>query len=321
MKPLRWGLLGAAKFALQHMGPAIHAAQGATLAAMATSSPTKAAAFRASVANIKVYESYDDLLAATDIDAVYIPLPNHLHVDWTLKALDAGKHVLCEKPMTLMASEFDRLISARDASGLLVAEAFMIVHHPQWLRAREIVASGILGRLRHVAATFSFYNDDMTNIRNIASAGGGGLRDIGIYAFGSTRFVTGQEPHKITHAKVDYENGVDVFAQVAADFDDFDYCATISMRMFPRQEVVIHGEKGVLKLSCPFNPTVHAQAELHLEVDAHTITTERFPSSNHYILQVEAFGRSVTDGSPYACPLEFSKGTQQMIDMVFAKLT
>ena len=114
---------------------------------------------------------------------------------------------------------------------------------------------------------------------------------------------------------------MDVFAQVAAEFDDFDFSATISMRMFPRQEVVIHGEKGVLKLSFPFNPSVHAQAELHLETDTHTITTQRFPSINHYVMQVEAFGRSVTDGSPYACPLEFSKGTQQMIDMVFAELT
>ena len=321
MKPLRWGILGAANFALHHMGPAIHAAKGASLCALATSNPTKAAAFGAFVPDIKIYESYDSLLAANDIDAVYIPLPNHLHVEWTLRALEAGKHVLCEKPITLMASDFDRLIDARENAGLLVAEAFMIVHHPQWARARDIVASGVLGRLRHVAATFSFYNDDATNIRNIAAAGGGGLRDIGIYAFGSTRFVTRQEPRVITHAKAAYENGVDVFAQVAAEFDDFDFSATISMRMFPRQEFVIHGEKGVLKLSCPFNPSVHAQAELHLETDTHTITTQRFPSINHYVMQVEAFGRSVTDGSPYACPLEFSKGTQQMIDMVFAELT
>jgi predicted dehydrogenase len=122
----------------------------------------------------------------------------------------------------------------------------------------------------------------------------------------------------IPYAKIDYENGVDVFAQVAAKFDGFDYSATVSMRMFPRQEIVIHGEKGVLRLTCPFNPTVHSQAELHLETEKNVITTERFPGTNHYIEQVEAFGRSVTTGAAYPCPLEFSKGTQEMIDMAYA---
>ena len=194
----------------------------------------------------------------------------------------------------------------------------MIVHHPQMTRAREIIASGALGRVRHVGATFSFFNDDTDNIRNKPAAGGGGLPDIGIYTFGSVRFLTGQEPLSIPYAKIDYENGVDVFAQVAARFEGFDYSATVSMRMFPRQEIVVHGEKGVLRLSCPFNPTVHSQAELHLETEKNVITTERFPGTNHYIEQVEAFGRSVTTGAAYPCPLEFSKGTQAMIDMAYA---
>lgn len=318
MDILNWGILGAAQFACEQMGPAIHAARGARLAALATSSAEKAAPFRAFAPDLKVYTDYDALLADPDIDAVYIPLPNHLHVEWSLKALKAGKHVLCEKPMTMQAAEFDTLIAARDASGLLAAEAFMIVHHPQMTRAREIIASGALGRVRHVGATFSFFNDDTDNIRNKPEAGGGGLPDIGIYTFGSVRFLTGQEPLSIPYAKIDYENGVDVFAQVAARFDGFDYSATVSMRMFPRQEIVVHGEKGVLRLSCPFNPTVHSQAELHLETEKNVITTERFPGTNHYIEQVEAFGRSVTTGAAYPCPLEFSKGTQAMIDMAYA---
>ena len=318
MDIVNWGILGAAQFACEQMGPAIHAARGARLAALATSSAEKAAPFSAFAPDLKVYIDYDALLADPDIDAVYIPLPNHLHVEWTLKALKAGKHVLCEKPMTMQAAEFDRLIAARDTSGLLAAEAFMIVHHPQMTRAREIIASGALGRVRHVGATFSFFNDDTDNIRNKPAAGGGGLPDIGIYTFGSVRFLTGQEPLSIPYAKIDYENGVDVFAQVAARFEGFDYSATVSMRMFPRQEIVVHGEKGVLRLSCPFNPTVHSQAELHLETEKNVITTERFPGTNHYIEQVEAFGRSVTTGAAYPCPLEFSKGTQAMIDMAYA---
>ncbi|MEM5520060.1 Gfo/Idh/MocA family oxidoreductase [Sulfitobacter sp. AS59] len=318
MKTLNWGIIGAANFAYEHMGPAIHAARGARLAGLATSSTEKAERFKTFAPDIKVYPDYSALLADPEIDAVYIPLPNHLHVEWTLKALEAGKHVLCEKPMTMQASEFDRLIAARDASGLLAAEAFMIVHHPQMIRARDIIASGTIGRVRHVGATFSFYNGDMDNIRNKPEAGGGGLPDIGIYTFGSVRFLTGQEPLSIPYAKIDYENGVDVFAQVAAEFDGFGYSATVSMRMFPRQEIVVHGEKGVLRLSCPFNPTVHSQAELHLETEKNTTTTERFPGTNHYIEQVEAFGRSVTTGAAYPCPLEFSKGTQEMIDMAYA---
>ncbi len=317
MTALKWGILGAANFAREHMGPAIHAARGARLDALATSSPPKAQAFRDFAPDIRVYNDYHALLADPAVDAVYIPLPNNLHVEWTLKALKAGKHVLCEKPMTLQASEFDALIAARDASGLLAAEAFMIVHHPQMVRARQIIADGTLGRVRHVGATFSFFNDDTDNIRNKPAAGGGGLPDIGIYTFGSVRFLTGQEPLAIPYAKIDHENGVDVFAQVAAQFDGFDYSATVSMRMFPRQEVVVHGEKGVLRLSCPFNPTVHSQAELHLETEKNIVITERFPGTNHYIEQVEAFGRAVLKGDAYPCPLEFSKGTQVMIDMAF----
>ena len=318
MTTIRWGIMGAAKFAQDHMGPALHAARGASLDALATTSPEKASGFKAFAPDLRVHDSYEALLDDPEIDAVYIPLPNHMHVDWTIRALEAGKHVLCEKPMALKAGDFDRLIAARDRTGLLAAEAFMIVHHPQMMRARQIVADGVLGRIRHVTVTFSFFNDDTGNIRNQPDAGGGALPDIGVYAFGSVRFITGQEPLKISHARIDYENGVDVFAQVAADFEGFAYTSTVSMRLHPRQEIVIHAEKGVLRLSCPFNPTVHDQAELHLETAAHAITTERFPGQNHYVLQVEAFCEAVTSGAAYPCPLEFSRGTQVMTDMVYA---
>ena len=318
MTPLRWGILGAANFAQNHMGPAIHAAKGAEFAALATSSPQKAAGFQAFAPGIRIHDSYDALLADPAIDAVYIPLPNHLHVDWSLKAMAAGKHVLCEKPMTLQAEEFDQLIAARDASGVLAAEAYMIVHHPQFIRARELVQGGAIGDLVHVDATFSFFNDDAANIRNRPEAGGGGLRDIGVYTFGAARFVTGQEPEAIPYAKLRFDNDVDVFAQVAADFPGFTYAATVSMRMFPRQEITFHGEKGVLKLTCPFNANVFDIAELTLETAGQTVTTERWPDVNQYVLQVENFGETVQNGASYPCPLEFSRGTQHMMDMVFA---
>jgi predicted dehydrogenase len=314
----RWGILGASKFAANHMGPAIHAAKGAELVALATSSPGKAAPFEAFAPGLRRHDSYAALLADPAIDAVYIPLPNHLHVDWSLKAIAAGKHVLCEKPMTLHAAEFDALITARDASGLTVAEAFMIVHHPQFQRARTLVQDGAIGRLRHVDAVFSYFNDDATNIRNQPDMGGGGLRDIGVYTCGAARFVSGAEPERITHVHMERENGVDTFVQLSAGFPDFTFASVVSMRVFPRQEVVFHGDAGVLRLTCPFNANVHGQAEVHLETAGKTVTVERFPGVNHYVLQVEAFGRAIHDGAPYPCPLEFSKGTQTMLDMVFA---
>ncbi len=318
MTHLRWGILGAAHFAENHMGPAIQTAKGARLAGLATRNPEKARRFQAFAPGIAVYSSYEAMLDDPAIDAVYIPLPNHLHVEWTLKALAAGKHVLCEKPITLAAGDFDALIAARDAAGKLAAEAFMIVHHPQFIRARALVQGGAVGALVHVDATFSYFNDDGSNIRNQAAAGGGGLRDIGVYTFGGTRFVTGQEPETIPYAKLRFENGVDVFAQVEATFPGFTCSSTVSTRMFPRQQITFHGTTGVLRLTCPFNANVFGMAELTLETAGMTVTTERWPAVNHYVTQVENFCKSVQTGADYPCPLEFSRGTQQMMDMVFA---
>jgi predicted dehydrogenase len=315
-KPVRWGVLGAARFAREHMAPAIHAAKGAELYALATSEAAKAEPFQDFAPGLKVHASYDALLADPEVEAVYIPLPNHLHVEWSLKAIAAGKHVLCEKPMTLHASEFDQLIAARNASGLLVAEAYMIVHHPQWIRARELVQNGAIGELRHVSAEFSFNLTDMGNIRNRPETGGGALGDIGVYIFGCTRFVSGQEPVRIRHANVRRENGVDVYVQVLAEFPEFDYSGMVSMRLHNRQEVVFHGTEGVVRVAnAPFNANVHDLAQVVLET-RDTRQIDRFPSVNHYVLQVENFSRSLREEVPYPCPLEFSVGTQRMIDMV-----
>ena len=188
---VRWGILGAAKFAAEHMGPAIHMAGGAVLAGLATSDPAKAAPFLALQPGLTVYDDYDALLADPSIDAVYVPLPNHIHVEWTLKALAAGKHVLTEKPITMEAAEFDQLIAARDKAGRLAAEAYMIVHHPQWQTARDLVADGAIGQLMHVRGAFCYNNAaDPGNIRNRPETGGGSIRDIGVYTMGSTRFVS-----------------------------------------------------------------------------------------------------------------------------------
>ncbi|RMD88727.1 MAG: gfo/Idh/MocA family oxidoreductase [Alphaproteobacteria bacterium] len=318
--PVRWGILGAANFARRQMAPAIHLARGAELAALATSSSDKAGPFLALQPRLRVHYSYDALLADPDIDAVYIPLPNALHVNWTKKAIAAGKHVLCEKPIAMRASEIDELIALRDESGLVVAEAFMIVHHPQWQRARELYREGAIGRLRQVDGFFSYDNRaDPANIRNRPETGGGSIPDIGVYTMGATRFVTDEEPEEILSATIEWEGGVDVFAHLTAAFPSFHFSAGTSMRMAPRQVMTFHGEEGVMRLTAPFNPLVFGQAELHLERGNLTVTCERFPGANHYVLQVEAFGRAIREGVAYPCPLEFSRGTQAMIDMVWDK--
>jgi len=322
---IRWGVLGAAEFARKHMAPAIHAARGAELAALATSTPEKDAGFRAFCPGLRVHDSYDALLADPTIDAVYIPLPNHLHVDWTRKAIDAGKHVLTEKPIALAAAEIDGLIAARDASGLQVSEAYMIVHHPQWQRARALYREGAIGRLFHVEGVFAYDNSaDPGNIRNRPETGGGGIPDIGVYTYGATRWMTGQEPLEITHAHVDFENGVDVLARVSARFDGFSAHWVNSMRMAPIQDMVFIGDKGVLKLTAPFNPNVFGPAMVELHRSDHggggaVVTVERFPSANHYVAQVEAFGAAIRGEAPFAWSLEEAQGTQAVIDAVFAK--
>ncbi|MFQ6548761.1 Gfo/Idh/MocA family protein [Aestuariibius sp. 2305UL40-4] len=318
MESVRWGILGAAKFALTDMAPAIHAARGAELVALATSSPEKAAPFQAFAPGVRVV-GYDALLADPEVDAVYIPLPNHLHVDWTLKALAAGKHVLCEKPLAMEAGDFDRVIAARNKAGRLAAEAYMILHHPQWQHIRNLIEDKAIGRLRHVQALFAYNNaSDTGNIRNDAAKGGGGIPDIGVYIYGSTRFATGQEPEEIVSARIEWENGVDVVANVSAQFQGFTAQWLTSMRMHRHQEMTFLGEDGVIRLNAPFRPLTFTEPKVELRRgDAFEVW--RYPAINQYVRQVEAFCRSVREGTDYPCPLEFSKGTQVVIDRVFEK--
>ncbi|MGB4826597.1 MAG: Gfo/Idh/MocA family oxidoreductase [Paracoccaceae bacterium] len=322
MQTVRWGILGAANFARQHMAPAIHAAHGAELAALATSDPAKADGFRAFCPVLRLHSSYDALLADPGIDAVYIPLPNHLHVEWTLKALRAGKHVLTEKPIAMKAAEIDQIIAERDRTGLLAAEAYMIVHHPQWHRAKEWLEAGEIGTLRHVDAAFSFHLTDMTNIRNRPDTGGGSLRDIGVYTFGSARFVTGAEPVAL-ESRIQWENGIDaqalVFGTMKGMGGSFSYHSMTSMRLYNRQVVTFQGDKGMIRVEGgPFNANVNDLAKVELHVQGNLVITDRFPTANQYKLQVEAFGRSVRESLPYPCPLEFVRGTQAMMDMAYA---
>ena len=310
--------MGAAKFAREQMAPAINAAQNARLAALATSDAAKAAPFDAIAPGIQVFPDYDALIADPDIDAVYVPLPNSLHVEWTRKALLAGKHVLTEKPIAMQASEIDELIALRDQTGLVAAEAYMIVHHPQWQDARQLLADDAIGDLLRVNATFTYDNSaDPGNIRNSAAMGGGSLPDIGVYTLGCTRFVTGREPLEIVHADLTRENGVEVRAEIMARFEGFTLTSLTSMRMALYQSVTFHGSKGVMELPSPFNPLGYGDAELRVMRKGEPTVVRRYPGVNHYVRQVEPFGAAIRGEASYPCPLEFSQGTQAMIDMIW----
>jgi predicted dehydrogenase len=319
---VRWGILGASEFAREQMAPAIHSAQGASLVALATSNVENAAGFQAFCPALKVYQAYDHLLADKEIDAVYVPLPNHLHVEWTLKALRAGKHVLTEKPIALNTKEIDAIIVARAEAGRLAAEAYMIVFHPQWIRARQLLQDGAIGSIRHVDSAFSFdVGDNPRNIRVRPETGGGGIRDLGVYLYGSARFATGAEPVDVS-ARMIFENEVDIWAQVvgsmAGPLGTFTYSAITAIRLFPRQEMIFQGDMGLLRVGpAPYNANVFAEPQIQLHRPGFSTTIERFPAVNQYKLQIEAFGKSAREGTPYPCPLEFVRGTQKMIDRVF----
>ncbi len=315
--PVRWGILGAARIAADHVAPAIHGAAGAVLAALATREPARAAPFAALAPGLRVHGSYQALLDDPGVEAVYIPLPNHLHVDWTLRALAAGKHVLCEKPLALAAPEIDRLIAARDAAGRVAAEAFMVCHHPQWHRLRHLLTQGAVGPLMHVEGMFSYRNTDPQNIRNRPETGGGGLRDIGVYPLVTTRFATGAEPLRL-QADIRREGGVDAFARVWADFPGFTMSFHCGMRMARRQDMVFHGQTGWIRVPAPFNPPQQGEARLEIHRPDGSVTVERFPEAAQYRLMIEAFGATLRTGAPFDCPLEFSRGNQAALDAILA---
>lgn len=316
-KPVKWGIIGAAHIAETALAPAIALARDAMLVALGTPNPGKAAAIAAQHPGLRLLDSYEAVLNDPEVEAVYIPLPNHLHVDWTLRALAAGKHVLCEKPIALNAGEIDRLVAARDASGRLAAEAFMVVHHPQWHHVRALLKQDAIGRLEHVEAMFTYNNPDRTNYRNQAGTGGGGLRDIGVYPCITTRFATGAEPERL-RADIRFEGEVDTFARVWADFPDFTMSFYCGMRQVRRQHMVFHGADGWIALTSPFNGPVYGDTKVELRRPDGTLEITRFNAVNQYALMVEAFGAAIRDDTPFACPLEFSRGNQVMIDAIFA---
>jgi predicted dehydrogenase len=314
--PVGWGVMGVARIALEQMAPAIHAGSGGYLAAVATSSPpSKADPLVRRMPGVRVLEGYDTLLADPGVDAVYIPLPNHLHVEWAARAARAGKHVLCEKPVALTLAGIDELIAVREETGVQVAEAWMVAHHPQWNRLRDLVERGEIGDLRRVEASFAAPLTDPDDFRN-RPGGGGALRDLGPYVLGAARLATGEEPEEILGATIDWDAGVDATVQVTARFPSFLYSGHASMRASIWQEFRVHGTRGTLCLTVPFNPVDLGEARvvLHRDMEIHQW---RMPDVNQYVRQVEAFNAAIRGDAAFPCPLELSRGTQAMVDSVY----
>jgi len=251
---LRFGILSTAKIGRELVVPAIQDAENCVVTAIASRDVARARQMADRFSVPHAFGSYEEMLASDVIDAVYIPLPTSQHVEWTIKAADAGKHVLCEKPIALKADEIDSLIAARDRNKVLVTEAYMVTYAPVWRKVRSLLADGAIGRLRHIQGAFTYFNRDAGNMRNIPALGGGGLPDIGVYPTISTRFVTGCEPLRIQAVtERDPEFGTDIYSSVKADFGDFEMTFYISTQMANRQVMVFHGTEGFIEVKSPFN--------------------------------------------------------------------
>jgi predicted dehydrogenase len=299
---LRWGVLSTADIGRGKVVPAFQKARRTRVVAVASRDAARAADFGAQLGISKSYDSYEALLADPDVDAVYIPLPNHMHLEWTLAAARAGKHVLCEKPLALTSADAERMVASCESAGVRLMEAFMYRLHPSWVAVREMVAAGRIGQLRAVQSWFSFYNDDPANIRNIREMGGGALYDIGCYCINLSRILFGEEPSRVRGAIVrDAQTGVDVLTSGILEFGDGIASFTCSTRTETDQRVHIYGTQGRISIGIPFNIPPDRPTEVFVTVGAGapgSPHTDRLliETADPYTLEAETFAAMVLDG-------------------------
>jgi predicted dehydrogenase len=294
---VRWGVLSPAKIGMDHVIPAFRTSQMAVVAAIASRDAGRARAAADRLGIETAYGSYEELLADPSIEAIYNPLPNHLHVPLTLQAVAAGKHVLCEKPVALDAAEAEKLLDI--PRGMLVMEAFMVRFHPQWLKARELLQSGALGEVKAIQAAFSYFLVDPANVRNIPSIGGGGIYDIGCYPVVAGRFLFGAEPRRVVSlVERDPALGIDRLASAILDFGEgrrVDF--TIGTQMVPYQRVNVFGAAKRLEILVPFNAIAGAAMQLRLDDGAQKGEGAgklfALEPADQYTNQVDIFSRAV----------------------------
>lgn len=315
MKKIRWGVLSTAKIGTKKVIPAMQLGEYCTVTTIASRQLEKAQAAARQLGIEKAYGSYEELLADPDIEAVYIPLPNHLHVTWAIKALKAGKHVLCEKPIGLNAAEAQELLEAsRKFPRLKVMEAFMYRHHPQWQWAKKKVSEGKIGELRMIQSFFSYYNSDPNNIRNKADIGGGGLMDIGCYCISLSRFIFGAEPRRVCGiVEEDPEMKVDRLTSGILEFASGTSTFTCATQLVLYQRVNIFGTKGRIEIEIPFNAPPDRPCKIWHRDDARTEEVI-LGICNQYTIQGDLFSRAVLEDREVPTPLEDAVANMQVID-------
>jgi predicted dehydrogenase len=327
MTSLRWGVLSTADIARKKVVPGLLKADRCEVVAIASRDVTNARAVADELGIPTAHGSYEALLADPNVDVIYIPLPNHLHAEWTIAAARAGKHVLCEKPLALTVADAQRMVDACADAGVRLMEAFMYRHHPSWVAAMEVVADGRLGSLRAIQSWFSYYNDDPTNIRNQLDAGGGALFDIGCYAVNLSRMLFDGEPRTVRASVIrDPATNVDTLTSAILEFEDGVATFTCSTRVETDQRVHVYGTDGRLSIEIPFNvppdrPThvfVTAGGDPPVAPATETLT---FPTADPYTVEAERFAAAILDGTPTPTPPEDAIANLRVIERIFAAAT
>ena len=319
---VRWGILSTAKIGVKKVVPGMQEGKFCEVSAIASRDLHRAQEAARSLGIAKAYGSYEALLADPQIDAIYNPLPNQLHVPWSIKAAEAGKHVLCEKPLSLTVAEARQLLAVRERTQVKIGEAFMVRTHPQWLRARELVTSGRIGKLRAAMGFFSYFNNDPKNIRNIVDYGGGAVMDIGCYPINTSRFVFGEEPTRVLGlVERDPKMKVDRLTSAMLDFPSGHSTFTCSMQLVPYQRSQFFGTKGRIEIEIPFNAPPDRPCRIFIDdgsdVFGGGVTIEEFPVCDQYTLQGDAFSRAVLEGGEVPVSLEDAVRNMAVIEPLF----
>lgn len=322
IKKVKWGVLSTASIGIRKVIPAMQRGQWSEVAAISSRDGKKAEAVARKLQIPKAYWSYEDLLADPEIEAIYNPLPNHLHVPWSIKAAQAGKHVLCEKPIGLNVADAKALLEARNRFEVKIGEAFMVRTHPQWLRVRELIQSGRIGDLRVITGAFSYFNRDPANVRNVVDWGGGGLLDIGCYPVTMSRFIFGEEPTRVIGLlERDPEFNTDRLASAILEYPSGQATFTCSMQLVPYQRMQFFGTKGRIEIEIPFNAPNDRPCRIFIDdgrdVFGAGITVESVPTCDQYTIQGDIFSRAIRGDGDVPVSLEDSVRNMAVIDAIF----
>ncbi len=321
-KRVQWGILSTASIGERRVLPAMLHSEYAELAAIASRSLDTAKAMAAKFSIPKAYGSYDELLNDPEIEAIYNPLPNHLHVEWSVRAASHGKHVLCEKPISRDVAEARRLREAADNFHVKIGEAFMVRTHPQWLRTAELVRTGRIGKVRSVLGFFSYFNVDPKNVRNIAEHAGGALMDIGCYPIKTSRFVLGEEPVRVfASIERDPNFKTDRLSSAILEFPSAQSIFTCSTQMVNYQRMQFFGETGRIDVEIPFNAPTDKHTRIFIDdgkdLAGANAVMESFPICDQYTIQADLFSAAIRNNTEVPNPIDDAISNMAVIDALF----